>query len=156
MNPQSSEMPIQTVPNSSVSEPREEGYLIVHVTTARGAIPLEGALVTLRDYSSEISDRRGDTLFTTVSGRDGNTVRLTLPAPTQSTSLTPGNKQPFSVYNLEVALDGYRGQTYIGLPIFSGITAIQPVDLIPLSENGRDEIQRPEDDRFYETEPEDL
>ena len=129
------------------------GYLIVHVTTARGAIPLEGAQVTVRDYAPEFTEPRGDVLYAMVSGRDGNTERIALPAPAKGDSLAPGNGRPFSVYNLEVQLEGYRGQSYFALPIFEGITAIQPVDMIPLSENGRLDAVRPSDDRFYETAP---
>ncbi|MBE6589385.1 MAG: hypothetical protein E7643_04330 [Ruminococcaceae bacterium] len=159
MNPQSeNNIPAQMpeLPPPSGIRPTGEGYLIVHVTTARGSIPLEGALVTLRDYVPEPTEGRGDALITTVSGRDGNTERLTLPAPSRTESLTPGFPSPFAVYNLEVQLEGYRGQSYIALPIFEGITAVQPVDMIPLSENGRIEARRPTEDRFYETEPQNL
>lgn len=161
MNPESNRQslpvrPLQSEASSPTSDTRESGYLIVHVTTARGAIPLEGALVTVRDYKPEFTEPRGDVLYSLTSGRDGNTERISLSAPAKGDSLTPGNGQPFAIYNLEVQLEGYRGQSYFALPIFEGITAIQPVDLIPLSENGRLEAVRPTDDRFYETAPPNL
>ncbi len=127
------------------------GYLIVHATTARGAIPLEGVQITVRNYEPEASPVSGEVIRSTVTGRDGNTERFSLPAPPQSTSQTAGGSTPFSVYNLEVHLEGYRSQFYYALPIFDGITAVQPVDLIPLSENGKNEVRRPDDDRFYES-----
>ena len=154
MNPQN---PSNTsLPTSTLQPTPEEGRLIVHVTTARGAIPLEGALVTVTNYAPEFEVGRGDVIVSTVSGRDGNTASLSLAAPAVSGSLTPGTPQPFSVYNLDVQLDGYYGQSYIALPIFSGITAIQPVDMIPLSENGQSDVRRPREDRFYETAPQNL
>jgi len=161
MKPESNRrpLPLRPLQNESVLSPgdaRGNGYLIVHVTTARGAIPLEGALVTVRDYKPEFTEPRGDVLYSLVSGRDGNTERISLSAPAMGDSLTPGNEHPFAIYNLEVQLEGYRGQSYFALPIFEGITAIQPVDLIPLSENGRLEAVRPTDDRFYETAPPNL
>ena len=129
-----------------------QGYLIVHATTARGAIPLEGVQITLRSYESQTSDTAGDVLMTTITDRSGNTARVPLPAPPKGESLIAGNGRPFSIYNLEAHLEGYRTQYYYALPIFDGVTAVQPVDLVPLSENGRDEPYRPEDDRFYENE----
>ena len=127
------------------------GYLIVHATTARGAIPLEGVQITVRSYEPEFSANRGEVLYTMVTGRDGNTERISLPAPPKGESQSAGIRQPFSIYNLEARLEGYRGQNYFALPIFEGITAVQPVDMIPLSENGKNEILRPSDDRFYES-----
>lgn len=153
---QQNDPPIPQRPPSFDPPSATEGRLIVHVTTARGAIPIEGALVSVSNYAPEFTEGRGDVIFTAVSGRDGNTEPATLPAPSIEGSLSPGTKQPFSLYNLDVQLEGYRGQSYIALPIFGGITAIQPVDMIPLSENGRLDVRRPEEDRFYETEPQNL
>ncbi len=113
------------------------GYLILHVTTARGAIPLEGATVNIRAYEQGADPARGDVIATRQSLRDGNTERIPLPAPRRAESLTPNDgKRPYALYVAEVHLEGYRHQTYIGLPIFDSITAIQPADLTPLPENG--------------------
>lgn len=140
--------------NQNPTSPQStEGYLIVHVTTARGAIPLEGAQVTVRDYVEEFTEPRGDVHAVLVSGRDGNTDRIALPAPAASSSLAPNRAHPFEIYNLEVRLEGYRGQIYYALPIFAGITAIQPVDMIPLSESGSGALFDPAEDRFYESTP---
>ena len=127
------------------------GYLIIHVTTARGAIPLEGATVTVRNYLPEFDSSRGDVIETLITDRSGNTPRLTLPAPPRAASQSPGEIPTFSTYNLEVQLEGYNSQQYIALPIFADVTAIQPVDMIPLPENGTSDPYRPTEDRFYET-----
>ncbi|MBQ9796457.1 MAG: hypothetical protein IJW50_01930 [Clostridia bacterium] len=129
------------------------GYLIVHVTTARGAIPLEGAQVNIRGYESEFNDGRGDILTSTATDRDGNTERIVLTAPLKSNSLSPNVPSPFATYFLEVRLEGYGMQSFIAVPIFEGITAIQPVDMIPLSENGTNAPLRPSEERFFETVP---
>ena len=138
--------------NQEIPSPSTLGYLIVHVTTARGAIPLEGAQVTVRGYEAEFEEARGDVIATMVTDRGGNTPRLALPAPARTQSTAPGGKTPFAVYNLEVILEGYRRQFYYALPIFEGITAVQPVDMIPLSESGTQDPLRPEEDRFFESE----
>ncbi len=129
-----------------------KGYLIVHATTARGTIPLEGVMISVRNYLDEPELSRGGVVAARVTGRDGNTERIDLPAPPMAESMTAGNPRPYAVYNLEATLEGYRSQSYIGLPIFEGITAVQPVDMIPLPENGTSDPYRPTEDRFFETE----
>ena len=76
------------------------GYLIVHVTTARGAIPLEGAQVNIRGYDSEFNDGRGDILTSTATDRDGNTERIVLTTPLKSNSLSPNVPSPILGTNL--------------------------------------------------------
>lgn len=138
----------------TVPEATGTGYLIVQVTTARGAIPLEGAKVDIRAYPpEEASDpaTRADILTSLISGRDGNTARIPLPAPPKSMSEKPGSGKPYSLYQADVSLDGYFSQAYIGIPIFDSITAIQPAVLIPLPENGTNGIPRPDEVRYFES-----
>ena len=132
------------------------GYLVVHVTTARGAIPLEGAAVSIRSNESEDTTPRADILYATTTNRDGNTERIPLAAPPRENSMSPGEVPPFSTYHLEVRREGYGMQSFIALPIFSGITAVQPVDLIPLPEDGTSNHLRPAEETFYENSPADL
>ena len=133
-----------------------EGYLVVHVTTARGAIPLEGAAVSIRPNEDADTALRADILYATTTNRDGNTERITLAAPPRENSMSPSEVPPFSTYHLEVRREGYGVQSFFALPIFAGITAIQPVDLIPLAEDGTTDPLRPADERFYENSPADL
>ena len=133
-----------------------QGYLVVHVTTARGSIPLEGAQVNVRNNDPEFTQARGDVIASLVTGRDGNTKPLPLLAPPRSASMTPNNGKPFSTYNIEVALEGYFTQSYANVPIFDGIAAVQPADLIPLPENGRTDSRTPDGERFFESTAPDL
>lgn len=129
------------------------GYLILHVTTAGGAIPLEGAKININRYAPEASSdpkTRGDTVASPVSGIDGNTVRIPLSAPPRGLSESPGNPAPFSLYSVEATLDGYYSQSYAGIPIFDGVTSIQPIVLIPLPENGTQGLPREESVRYFE------
>ena len=126
------------------------GYLIVHVTTARGAIPLEGALITIREYTDE-EPPQGALVATLVSGADGNTELLPLPTHPKSESLSSGVAKPYSTYVAEVRLEGFSDQTFIGIPIFDGIVAIQPVNLVPLPESAEALPSSPENNRFFET-----
>ena len=108
----------------------ENGNLIVNVTTARGAIPLAGAAVTVFYNEPENSG------IAAVSETDsaGKTARMTLPAPSRALSESPGNSRPFAAYTVQIEKEGYYTITNAGVPIFSGITSIQPADMLPLAE----------------------
>ena len=148
---------MNSIGQNAGQEPQSgRGYLIVHVTTARGAIPLEGALVHVRNYDEEFSEGRGDVIFTTTTNRDGNTLPIPLAAPPRENSLTSGNSDPYAPYLVEVFLEGYSAQSFFRVPIFDGITAIQPADLIPLQENGQTDSRAPDSERFFESSAPDL
>ena len=129
------------------------GYLILQVTTARGAIPLEGATVNVRNQSKNPYEESQDLRYSTVTGRDGKTAPLSLSAPPREMSQQPesGGAPPYATYLAEVRLEGYFAEYYIGIPIFDGITAIQSVDMIPLPENGRPDGYTSEGERFFES-----
>ena len=134
------------------------GYLIIRVTTARGAIPLEGAEVNVYDYLSEFTPDRGNLITSRITDQSGKTPPIALSAPKKEQSLSPqsGGLPPYSAYTVDVRLDGYTAQQYINVPIFDGITAIQQADLIPLTENERPDSRSPDGERFFESESPDL
>ncbi len=115
------------------------GYLIVRATTAQGAIPLEGARVDICAYDEEQESdpaRRGDAVASLLTGRDGSTTRVPLPTVPAAASEHPGARRPYARYCADVFLVGYRRQSYIGIPIFDGITSLQSAVLVPLPEDG--------------------
>ena len=127
------------------------GYLIVRVSTARGAIPLEGARVDIRTYEDEKGSdpvTRGDIVASLVTGRDGCTVRIPLPTTPAAASESPGASRPYARYSADVFLVGYRRQCYLGIPIFDGITSLQSAFLIPLPEDGSGGTL-PEDTQYF-------
>ena len=128
------------------------GYMIVRVTTARGAIPLEGAVVTVHNYDPEFESGRGDVIATYKTDSSGLTPRFALPAPPRELSMSPGNGKSYLTYNLSVTKPGYYQQYYTNAPIFEGITAIQNADMIPLPDNGQTDNFTVEDNIFFETE----
>ena len=128
------------------------GYLAVRVTTARGAIPLEGARVQIRRLPESPADATEDLILSAVTERDGKIPLVPLPAPPKEESLSPSNggKRPYALYLLEVRLEGYHAQTYNGVPIVDGVIAVQTVDLIPLSENEAPDGFSPDGERIVE------
>ena len=150
----------EATPQSDVRSTREGearealsgmGYLIVRATTARGAIPLEGAQVTVHNRLPEFEEGRGDATGGAVTDRSGNTERIPLPAPPRAASESPGNGKPYATYDLEVFRDGYYQHRYYGIPIFDTITAVQQADLIPLPENGFPDGITPDGTLYFRT-----
>lgn len=112
------------------------GFLEVAVKTANGALPIEGARVSIYEYLPNESEISGKLLYSVLTEKNGRTPRLSLNAKSKELSMAPGNKNPFTAYNVSVEREGYYNNRYINVPVFQGITSIQPVELIPLSENG--------------------
>ncbi len=108
-----------------------EGYLIVRVSTARGAIPVDGAEVTIQQNSSDNTD----ILYSLTSGRDGLTNKVSLKTVNKSASETPGNDITYLNYTITVRADGYTSQYFAEVPIFDGITSYQSVYLVPSPSN---------------------
>lgn len=108
------------------------GFLIVSVRTAQGAIPLEGALVTLRGDSSI----EGDAIASFITDQSGNTPRITLPAPPRINSESPNGGKPYSSYSADISLDGYYSNLYTNIPIFDTITSVQSAYMVPRPEDG--------------------
>ena len=125
------------------------GFLKMQVFTARGAIPVQGAQVTVSRRIGE-----GDHVFSSaLTDRDGLIAPIPLPAPDRSLSEEPesqGEPVPFATYNIRTEYPGHVTVENFNVPIFDGIVSIQPVSMTPET-NGN---MAPEE--IYEQEPEDL
>ena len=141
------------IPQSNGSE-ECYGMLIVQVTTAQGAIPLEGARVDIRAYDPENALESGDIIASVRSGRDGNTPAVRLDSPPCTYADAPGGPKPYKLYQADVFLDGYYDQVYTGIPIYDGITVLQPAVMVPLPEDGSTDPSR--ETRYFETDQPDL
>ena len=131
---------------------RGYGYMIVRVTTARGAIPLENAIVTVHNYDPEFESGRGDIISVYQTNSSGLTERFALPAPPRELSTSPGMGKSYETYNLSVTKSGYYQQYYSNVPVFEGITAVQSADMIPLPDNGQTDNFRADDSIIFENE----
>lgn len=117
----------ETIPQANLTG---EGSLVVQVTLAKGAIPVEGANVTVTETKSS------SPIATLVTDKSGQTKPLFLPAPSAEFSQTPnGSIRPYSIYNIKIEFPGYYVEEAINVPIFDKINSIQPVSLVPLPEN---------------------
>lgn len=109
-------------------EDTDTGYIIVNVCTAKGALPIEGALVTV--IGENICEN--GVCATARTNKNGLTPKIPLPAPPPEKPPAPGKIRPYTVYTVEIDKEGYYSQTKISVPVFGGITAIRPVELAPI------------------------
>lgn len=128
------------------------GFLVVTARTANGSIPLENALVNIYENKNDGSAMaNGYLLYTLKTNSLGQTEKIALPTKNSALSLSPGNERPFYSYNIFVSSEGYFDSDVINVPIFQGITSIQPVNLIPVSEYSSPNDFNPSyDSRFVE------
>ena len=127
-----------------------EGYLVVRVSTANGAIPLSGAQVTVR--GGEESNSEYYRSF--YSGASGLTEKIALPAPLRSLSEDPSSNgvKPYSLYSIDVFYDGYVDLSFVNVPVFDTITSVQPANMIPKPDNEYSDSFAPYDTQLIEGE----
>lgn len=118
----------QTIPPSGGSF----GFLRFAVGSALNTIPQSGATVYV--YTDPGNGDEGRLLYTLVTDDDGITDTITLPTPPLSESFSPEYPKPYSTYNVFVTKDGFYPTEGRTVPLFPGITSIQPINLIPISE----------------------
>lgn len=138
-----------------INQNEEFGFLTANVKTANGALPLENASVTV--YSSpppsennESGFDETDVIYTLKSDKNGKTQRVALKAKPLGLSQSPSEPFPYLSYNILVTKDGYYDSTYLNVPIFEGVTSIQDVYLIPLSEFSSPTDPIPNSQRQYQ------
>ncbi len=105
------------------------GRLVIRVSAASGAVPISGATVVIR--SSE-NNPPLTVLATVITDESGLTEPILVLTPPVSESLSPGGRKPFAEISTEVSAEGYFTSSNLNIPIYPGITSIQPVTLIPL------------------------
>ena len=106
----------------------ENGYITVNAVTAGGALPVENAVVRIRDSA-------GALIGVFFTDRDGRTPKLKVLAPPKGNSESPGAPTPpFFSYNVDTDKEGFISVRNVDVPVYPGVTSIQTVELIPISE----------------------
>ena len=110
----------------------QTGYLLLQVSTAQGAIPIVGASIVI-----SIGD---DLLYNLTTDAEGKSITMSIKAPSAELSQYPSeDARPYSTCDATVYFPGYYTNIYKNVQIFSGITSLQNVFLIPLPESQRNE-----------------
>ncbi len=125
-------------------EEQGQGYITVNVRTAGGALPVEGALITVKSVDGE----GGTVVAVMLTDSAGTSDVVALPAPPRENSLTPGNGPVCSFYTIDTDRDGYYHVVNESVPVYDGVTAIQQVLLVPVA-GGRSDLAPDDLTRFY-------
>ena len=118
------------------------GTLLFQVTGGQGAFPVDGATITI---TKALDDRLGLSV-TVVTDESGKTDPISLPAPSRALSQAPNGGVVYAAYQAEVSAPNYVTTEIRDLPVFDGITTIQPVNLTPdIGGQRRNEVEEIED-----------
>lgn len=86
----------------------------------------------ISDVTIRVTERSSDTLIEEmITDISGQTPVINLPAPPKEFSLSPDMPQPFSVYDISVALNGRLTRVIEGAQIFANNTSFQDIRLSP-------------------------
>ena len=103
------------------------GTLIFQVSGGQGAFPVADAAIVI---TKNIDDRHTISISTTTD-ESGKTEPFSLPAPSRERSQSPGGGVVFAAYQATVSAPGFVKTEVRDIPVFDGITTIQPVNLTP-------------------------
>ena len=109
----------------------QSGILKTRVFTSRGQLPVEDAAVSIVQHGQ---DGRQHLLNIQSSDRSGNTLPTVIETPDAWESQSPGQEAPFPLCDVWVECPGYQLLLVQNVQIFSGVTSIQDLPLIPLAE----------------------
>ena len=107
---------------------KNEGTLIIHATSGSEAIPVGGATVIVR-LAKE--GEQSDIFRVLVTDESGLTAPIRIETPSPAESLSPGGAKPYTEISAEISEPMYYSTSITGIPIYPGITSIQPVRMIP-------------------------
>ena len=125
------------------------GFLTTIVSTANGALPIQNANVTIYERGNDEENNQGDVLYKLTTDISGRTEKVSLNTKSKDLSITPDNILPFLSYDIYVNADGYYDSSFLNVPIFQGVSSLQNVHLIPLSEFSNPDDFVPNEGRFY-------
>ena len=103
----------------------EKGFLIINARTASGALPVPLAVISIYKEGSLIAIEE--------TNQSGITSAVAIDAPRRELSLTPSAGVPYSLVSIKSEREGYYSVDFENVPIYPGITSIQPINMIPIS-----------------------
>lgn len=104
------------------------GELKIDVQSQENQIPIKNATIQIA-YTGE-----PDKIIEEVSTQNmGSTENITLNTPPVEYSLSPGNVQPYSEYNLTISAEGFETAVISGVELLEGVLSIQNIQLKPFT-----------------------
>lgn len=114
---------------AAATDTPSKGYLQIQVLSLTTQFPIQDAKIQITYKGAP--DKTIEVLSTDTSGQ---TESIALAAPPLDYSLTPGDEQPYSEYNLQIEAPGFQNTVISGTEILPDATAIQPVALEPVGD----------------------
>ncbi len=109
----------------------QNGYLAARIYTSQGAIPIEGATVTVLSNQGDSRNIIGKR----TTDRNGQIPLITISAPDEALSLSPGNANVYTVVDVRVDKPAFYTVLIKNVQIFAGQTTVVDTPMIPLVEN---------------------
>lgn len=111
------------------------GNIIVEVTTARGAIPMEGTDVVIDRLDGNDENGRQELIAIETTNQSGRTRPVSVNTVSKELSLVPGNSEPFSTFYVTAAVTGFEPVKNRPVDVFANEISILKIDLIPKPEH---------------------
>ncbi|PEV61353.1 peptidoglycan-binding protein [Bacillus cereus] len=106
--------------------------------------PIKGVKVSIYKMTGEgriLSSRQSD-IITLYTNEFGETDTVALPTPPKENASDPLGSKPYSEYAISIEAAGYAPVVLRGTQIFEDVTAVQKMELIPVSgTEGRDSVE---------------
>ena len=112
-------------------ENSDVGFLQVRVFSARGAVPLVDAAVSVIGHNAAGLETL---LHLSRTDASGIAPQVSLPTPDRALSYRPGDATPFLNYVVQVNAPGYATVRNERVAVYGGVTSLQSVPMIPLPE----------------------
>lgn len=140
-------VPPMASPEPRIFEPQAQypgatdlASLQVQTFTAREALPVQGAVVTITSTTLIEGDKLQ---YVVVTDQNGFTPPVVVPATDRNLTLTPSADDiPITTYDILVVAPGFFRVRNRNVPGYGGIAAVQPVEMIPIPEMGDDGQER--------------
>ena len=124
----------------------EQGYITARAYMSNAQIPQENVAVT-------ILSQDGTAIAMRLTGRSGLTEPVAIPTPDRIDSEAPETKvRPFTDLTVHAWKSGFEQVTARNVQVFSGVTTVQNLEMVPLSELP----DRWDENVLYDTPPQNL
>lgn len=104
----------------------DRGKLRISVTSENGYLPISNAKIEIASTGNP-----NILLEELETDSSGTSDTITLDAPPVEYSMSPGDNQPYSEYNIRITAPEFEEQLLSGVQILSGETALQSINLNP-------------------------
>lgn len=109
----------------------QNGYVSARIYTSRGQLPLIGAVMTVLSNESDPPRLLGKR----TTDKNGLTTSVTVSAPDESLSESPGDITPFATVDIRIDHPDYYTVFINNAQVFANQTTLVDTGLVPLIEN---------------------